>query len=44
MMRKWSDMIEIFWGNLFCINGDATHDRKSVDGGMRNGAGYICEK
>ena len=39
-------MIEMFWGDLFCINGDATHDRKkeTVDGGMRNGVGYICEK
>ena len=39
-------MIEMFWVDLYCINGDATHGRKkeTVDGGMRNGVGYICEK
>ena len=37
---------EMFWGDLFCINGDAIHGRKkeTVDGGMRNGVGYIWEK
>ena len=39
-------MIEMFWGDLFCINGDVAYGRKKggVDGGMRNGVGYICEK
>ena len=38
--------IEMFWGDLFCINGDAIHDRKkeTVDDVMRNSVGYICEK
>ena len=33
-------------GDSFCINGDAIHGSKkeTVDGGMRNGVGYICEK
>ena len=36
----------MFWDDLLCINGDAIHGRKkdTVDGGMRNGIGYICEK
>ena len=39
-------MIEMFWGDLFCINGDAIHGRRNetVDVGMRNGVWYICEK
>ena len=38
--------IEMFWGDLFCLNGDAIHGRmkETVHGGMRNGVGYICEK
>ena len=38
--------IEMFWGDLFCINGDAIHGRKkeTVDGGMRNGVGLSVGK
>ena len=37
---------EMFWGDLLCINGDAIHGikKETVDGGMRNGVGYISEK
>ena len=39
-------MIEMFWGDLFSKNGDTTHciKKETVDGGMRNGVWYICEK
>ena len=39
-------MIEKFWGDLFCMNGDAKHGSKkeSLDGGMKNREGYINEK
>ena len=39
-------MIEKFWGDLFCMNGDATHGSKKeiIDGGMRNREGFINEK
>ena len=39
-------MIEKFWGDLFCMIGDATHGSKKeiVDGGMKNREGFINEK
>ena len=39
-------MIEKFWGDLFCINGDATHGSKKeiVERGMKNSEGLINEK
>ena len=39
-------MIEKFWGDLLCMNRDATHGSKKeiVDGGMRNRVGFINEK
>ena len=39
-------MIEKFWGDLFCMSGDATQGSKkeSVDGGMKNRERFINEK
>ena len=39
-------MIDKFWGDLLCMNGDATHGSKKeiVDGGMKNREGFINEK
>ena len=39
-------MIEKFWGDLFSMNGDATHGSKKeiVDAGMKNIKGLINEK
>ena len=39
-------MIKKFWGDLFCMNGDATHGSKKeiVYGGMKNREGFINEK
>ena len=36
--KKVKDMIENFWGDLFCLKGNATHGVKKelVDGGMKN--------
>ena len=36
--RMLRAMIEKFWGDLLCMNGDATHGSKKeiVDGGMKN--------
>ena len=36
--RMLKAMIEKFWGDLFCMDGDATHGSKKeiVDGGMKN--------
>ena len=36
----------MFWGDLFCKNGDAIHGikKETVDGGMGNEVGYNCEK
>ena len=44
IMRK--AMIEKLWGDLLCMNGDATHGSKKeiVDGGMKNRGGVINEK
>ena len=44
--RMLKAMIEKFWGDLFCIHGDATHGskKKIVDGGMKNREGFINEK
>ena len=43
---KLKAMIEKFWGDLFCINGDATHGSKKDigDGGMKNRVWYNNEK
>ena len=39
-------MIEKFWRDLFCMNGDATHgsQKKIVVGGMKNREGFINDK
>ena len=39
-------IIERFWGDLFSMNGDATHGskKKIVDGGMKNREEFINEK
>ena len=44
--RMLKAMIEKFCGDLFCMNGDATHGSKKeiVDGGMKNREGFINEK
>ena len=41
--RMLKAMIEKFWGDLFCMNGDATHgsEKEIVDGVMKNRVGYI---
>ena len=37
-MEKVKDIIENFWGDLFCLKGNATYGVKKelVDGGMKN--------
>ena len=43
--KEYSAMIEKFWGDLFCMNGDATHGSKEiVDGGVNNRVVFINEK
>ena len=38
--------IEKFWGDLLCMNGDATHGSKKeiIDGGMKNRRFYQWER